>query len=858
MLADRFLETYATESLKVMARRRGLHEAGTATKAELIEFLAPRLFSREANRRLVQSLPPKLRQLLGALKARGSRASTAALAAALGDDPADAGSCLRELVELGLVLYPAEGRPLKYRIGECERVWMDRTAADAVDPVACSGALPKLLVQAPEASREGQLGLFLADLFLFTLHVERRAFRPEPDETGENDWQALARNFLVPPDSSPAAQFAERGRLRFLYLLLTEAGLLNVKKGCLAPSERAGPFFHMPRSRQALRLFETFKRLRNWNEFRQIPELVPCPLRDRETHEHVPSPGRVVRARARVLASLRRFDPERWYAFSSLRREIQATHPQFLIRRGETSTAGHLYRGFGERGRNGAVHPLDLTTDWDHVEGRFIARLLLEPLLWLGAVSLGFPTEAKEEETQPDAFRITREGAYMLGLCDALPRSHAGRGPLVVQSDFDVLALDSDPDTGVLHDLSRFADFTGGDHVVRFTLTREAATRGFHDGWSPARITRRLGNGNRTPVPQNVVVSLAAWEEAWLRFRIVRGVSLLEDREGFFSTDTDFHPSRIGLQAVGPGLWRFGPGATTALPRFLRARGVEVRRFDYQARPGHGLVLGPGLRITRCTRGEDWVTEALLSRCAVPDRGEAGVWELDRKAVSMARDDGLTAENLLEMLEARSPAPSPEIRVALHAWGGKTEEVGLGRATFFVCHDSDLLRLILDTPALASCLQEPLGPGTLAVAHGRTGEFRRLLRELQVPVSGRLRPAPGPAPPGPRDGDRAEAGTLARRLRNSSSALAWPGEQSGAARLFTPGISLRELLQVAIEDGRRVRMAYRGGGRGPSEREVSPLRLTGQDLVAYCHQQAAPRTYRLERITALQVLSRPQ
>ena len=871
MLADRFLETYATESLKVMARRRGLPEAGAGTKAELIEFLSPRLFSREANRHLVQSLPLRQQRLLGALKARGCRGSTVALTAAVEGDPGEIRADLQELLELGLLLYPAEGRPLKYRLGECERVWMDRTAADALDPSEVSGALPKLLVRPPEQVQEGHLGLLLADLLLFILEIERRPFHPEPDARDRNTsaWEGLARRLLVRADEEATPPPGLSGRLRFLYLLLDETDLLKVKKGHLAPGEGAAPFFHAPRSRQARTLFEAFKRLQSWNEFRRIPEIVPCPLPDRETRGHRPSPGRVARARARVLAALRRFDPERWYAFSSLRREIKATHPQFLIRRGEALTAGHRYRGLGERGRGGTAHSLDLTADWDRVEGRFIARVLLEPLYWFGAVNLGFDEEPDGERTRLDAFQITREGAYLLGMSNALPRRRAGARPLVIQPDFDVLCLSPDPDTSLLYDLSRFADFTGGDRVVRFALTREGASRGFHDGWNTERIARRLEGQTGGAIPQNVRVSLQAWEQAYRRFRIVRGVTLVEDPDGQFSRQPGPFPGDIGATEVSRGIWRIPRDAGPGLARALRAAGTPVRRFDYEARPGHGLVLGPGLRITRSERSEDWVTDALLARCAVPVRDEPGAWLVHQQAVLAARDAGLGASDLLEMLEARSPAASPEIRVALRAWAAEVGEVAVAQVPLFVCRDPELLRRILATPSLAACLAERLGADVFAVARGRTAAFRDLLRDLGVRVvSGTPERRVAPADPAagnrrPAAGSRPRSVSRAALRRDPSgepghdgrpsTRLIWHREQDAPER--TPSAAaLHRLLRRAIEERRSVRMVYRADGLSAGPREVFPLRLDGLGLLAYCHRRSTQRTYRVDRITFLEIL----
>ncbi|MFQ5718394.1 MAG: WYL domain-containing protein [Acidobacteriota bacterium] len=872
MLADRFLETYATESLKVMARRRGLRDAGSASKAVLIDYLSPRLFSREANRRLVEALPPGQRRLLAALKARGGRSNTLALSAAVASDAAQARSDLNELLELGLLLYPAEGGPLKYRLGECERVWMDRSAAAAVDPAAATGATPKLLAHPPARIRDEQLGLLLADLLLLLVGMERGRFEPppataaRPDESGP--WIDLAPRLLIAPDIDDASNGPHRpaagatGRPRLLYLLAEEAGLLKVKNGRLTAGEAATRFFHQPRSTQAATLFRIFTRLQTWNEFTRIEEIVSRPLPDRIGKTHAPSPGRVARARARVLTALRRFDPERWYAFSALRREIKASHPQFLIRRGGAATAGHQYLGLGERGRGQTTRGLDLTADWDRVEGRFIARVLLEPLLWFGAVSLGFDETPEDEPSHLDAFRITREGAYLLGVSDALPgRRPAGR-ELVVQPDFDLLCLSPDPDTCLLHDLSRFAEFTGGDRVVRFTLTRPAAMRGFHDGWDVARITTRLDDAAAVPMPQNVAATMASWEEAYHRFRIVRRVTLVEDRSGTLTMDAGVLTGVSGARRLQPDLWRVPAGSGRRLARRLRDENRTVRCIDYATAPGHGLILGPMLRITRNERGTDWITEGLLRRCATPLGEDGTTWVLDRDVVAATCRDGLDASELLAMLEARSATVSPEIRVALAAWGQTGAEVSVGQVQLFVCRDADLLGRILDTPSLAQCLGEALGAGVFAVARGQVTRLRERLQAIGLRFTPGLRLPAENRPAGDESAGTANRHPSrvlrkGRRIEPGTGASTAPGAWSRPSDRLEgrdTSVSLHDLLRRAIVDRRAVRMIYRANGLVPGPREVFPLRLSGQDLVAYCRQRSVQRTYRLDRIISLEVL----
>jgi hypothetical protein len=852
VLAGAFLETYSTESLKVMARRRGLPEATTASKAKLIEFLGPRLFSRQSNRRLVQSLSDRQRHLLAALKARGGEAETVTLAAAVDGDARDVVADILDLVELGLLLYPRDGRSRKYRIGECERVWLDRTTADAVEPIQSLGPIPKLLASPPATVREAYPGLLLADVFVFLDHLEHHPVRPW-EETGlaDGDREKLRRSLLVTAEPPLPGLPAGDGRVRFLYLLLEETGLVKVRGGCLTPAERAAKFFHLEHSRQLRETMDAWQRLQGWNEFQRIPELVPRPVPDERKGVHTPSPRRVARGRARILSALRRFDPARWYAFSSLRREIKANHPDFLIRR-DTSTAvsQHTYRGFGQRGRDDVALPLDLTADWDRVEGRFIARVLLESLHWLGVIDLGFDGGASKGTSDLAAFRVTPAGAFLLGLSEAFPELEESPVGLLVQPDFSLLLMSRAPDPGLLHDLSRFSRFAGGDRVARFELTRATVQRGFREGWTRERILDRLQGASGHPVPQNVVASLSEWEDSYDRFRIVSGVTLLEDPDGELP-EPAASPRLHALLGppVAPGIWRPAAGGVPDLVAGLRRRNVEVQRFDYAVRSGHVLHLGPGLQIKQHPRGRDWVTSAVLDRVARPADESAGLWRLDPRRAKDAMRDGHSPAALIRFLEARSRGSSPEIHLALETWGGEFEPVAAERAPLFICENPRLLELILNVPDLAALLGDRLSRDTYLIRDGRLTAFRRALRAHGIRLSdgAGLRSRATASPRSGREEMNSPGGNALpfRWTRREEE----PG-LSGAARADR---QLRYLLARAIEARRKIRVEQRQGRR-KIRRVLAPLALNGAFLSAYSVEARSERSYRLEGIEAVDLL----
>ena len=730
MIAARLLERYAAGGLRIMARRRGFAAAATAPKAALIAFLEPRLFSPEANRRLVHALGPGPRRLLQALKARGGRARLVALAAAVEGSARETATDLRDLLELGLLLYPADESGPLWTLGAGERVWMDRSTADALEPVPGMRAPPRLLARPPAWTRGDPPGLLQADLVLLLAGLERHEVRLLADgDPGLRGWAALGRGLLVPELVGAARAPEDTGRLWFLYLLLDELGLVKVRGGRLVPAESAAGFFHGETDRQLAATAGAWRRLTRWNELTRVEELMQRPAATGVLD--LPSPGRVLRARARVLAALRRFDPGRWYAFSALRREIKASHPGFLVPRPPANgSAGHTYGDLGERGAGGTWHPLDRTADWDRVEGRFIARILLEPLGWLGAVESGFdaPPVAGGSGSRVDAFRVTATGAFLLGGTAALPAPEP-EARLIVQPDFHMLLLSAAPDPGLLHDLSRCAQFTGGDRVTRFTLSRASVLGGFRAGWDGARLRARLLEASGRALPQNVDETLTGWERSFQRFRIETSVSLIEAPAAAAPTLRRLARGRAGaLAPLGAGLWQVASSDRDAVLDGLRRAGVTVRRLNHATRTTRALESGPGLRIAVLATQLDWVSAALLARLATPQSPPGRVWRLDRRRVRAALRLGWTEEALRRGLESRAGTLSPEARLALHVWSIPRGQVRLERTALFSCADPDLAQRVLATPSLVAHLEREVAPGVWVIRSGEVEALRRGLR----------------------------------------------------------------------------------------------------------------------------------
>ncbi len=845
-----FLDGYSTESLKVMARRRGWRDATSAGKVDLIAFLKDRLFSRSANDCLIRSLPPRQQHLLAALKARGGKADLVTLSATASGDGADVAADLRDLVELGLMLYPPRAeKGRKHRLGQCPRVWLDPTAADALAPVSPECGRPKLLATPPAEIHEAFPGLLLADMVLVLNSLTGTQVPPPTEDLrGGRPWREIATRLLVPAEQTSDRDFLPP-RLAFIYALLVEMNLVRVRSGFLVAAPEAGGLFHGDRATLHKAVYSAWQKTQIWNEFQRINELLPRPIPDEALGLHTPSAGKVSRARGKALAVLKRFKPAQWYAFSSLERELKVHDPDFLIQRGDDGRhGGTTYRGFGQRGRNDTVLPLNLTEDWDRVEGRCLARLLLESLHWLGMVRLGYQASRDGDASRVDAFALTAAGAYLLDLATAYPDGRDESVPLLVQPDFTVLCLAPAPDTGMLHDLCAFADYRGGDRVASFILTRESVQRGCHEDWSADSITRILTDATGGTLPQNIAASIREWEEAFHRFRVIRGVTLVEDPHGLMSAA----PRAASLhEAAGhelaPDLRRVPRGGKSTLSAALRKARIPVRHLDYAAGPGRVLTFSEEDVITCSPRGDDWMTRSLLERIAWPVDGEPGRWRLDPRRVRAAAADGTSADEMVRALGERSRGIGPELKLAITAWSRQAAGVSVAKLSLFTCQDQELREMILAVPQLAAEMEEQLSDDTFVVRAGRMTALRRALnkRGVRLRQDGSLR-------------DRTAPSDMAAKSAAGTDPLPfrWRRGAKGTASPAASSAQLRFLLLRAIQARRKVRVEMRQEGDALyRSRQLAPLVLDGSVLTAACLENGGRWTFHLDLIRAVELLA---
>lgn len=202
-----------------------------------------------------------------------------------------------------------------------------------------------------------------------------------------------------------------------------------------------------------------------------------------------------VRMRRIYMRLLKRVEPGVWY---------DLMYVPFLARNTYVCSLDDLAvdEYFAARFQGGGYTPMD---DIQRLAWHLVSWVR-QRLYLLGIVDLGY-----DKAGRPVAMRLTRIGARLLGVVDGAPETAAAVGNLIVTPDFEVVLFPTGDDGELIHDLDRFCarDKQGG--VMSFRISERSVQRALHEGLYLRRILATLERHSRTPVPQNVLVSIRDW-----------------------------------------------------------------------------------------------------------------------------------------------------------------------------------------------------------------------------------------------------------------------------------------------------------------------------------------------------------
>ncbi len=202
-----------------------------------------------------------------------------------------------------------------------------------------------------------------------------------------------------------------------------------------------------------------------------------------------------VRLRRLLLRWLKRLEANTWYDLMYL---------PFLARNQYLSgldDAG-VEEVFGELTRSGQYHPIE---DAQRLAWNLV-RWVRQRLYLLGLVDIGY-----DSGKHPVALRLTASGARLLGLEEEDRPNSARLGNLVVTPDFEVVLFRQGDDAELMHDLDRFCRRERAGETVHFRIEESAVRRALVEGMRLDRMLGTLDRNSRTPVPQNVRISIQDW-----------------------------------------------------------------------------------------------------------------------------------------------------------------------------------------------------------------------------------------------------------------------------------------------------------------------------------------------------------
>ena len=201
-------------------------------------------------------------------------------------------------------------------------------------------------------------------------------------------------------------------------------------------------------------------------------------------------------ARHAVLHHLGDRDPDTWYRVSDFTMAVKRVDPDFQRPSGD-------YESWYIR---------DLTTNaylsgfdsWSTVEGSLIQHTITGPLAWLGLTDVG----AETPDSPISAFRITRQGAAMLG--QQVEQVETSEERVILRPDFSAFVPASQRYNRF--QLARIADWVSSGEIFTYRITPRTLERARQQGITITRVLDFLQQVTDAPVPRTIEAALTRWD----------------------------------------------------------------------------------------------------------------------------------------------------------------------------------------------------------------------------------------------------------------------------------------------------------------------------------------------------------
>lgn len=885
---ERQLDSYSTQALPLMISARKLKLKSTS-KGEKIEALVRDIADQKSTRAAFDQLKDESKLLLRLLREMGGKGTIGALkvaASAVGLTRFDAH--FHELLKYALVLYSAPGR-VRHELWDTSPAYTSWEADQSyeIEGVEAALALADDSIELPPPAHN--LEIYRGEPY----HVEEQSpanllhvlfnvvrWASEREITLTKTTGTLRKADLKALDNLLKDQSELKG---FALSLAFKAGLLIQKRERMTPVPRASEFFKLVPREQVGQLFEAWKKMENWSEFFQIPEIEAATnVIERESSRRagwgyapndVPTAENLVGARAYLVSVLKRAGKQslgQWQSFDSLLTLVKAENAEFLIplqrqrQRYNYNANGDDYDGFWPVGENRWKSAFARGRDWNLVEGRFLRQLLTEPLHRLGVAAI-----ARDENGAVVAFRISPLGAHLLGLSDEIPDLGAqaeGEKPLIIQPNFEIIAYTEPQHLQTLYQLERFATRERAERVAHYKLDKDSVYRGLQDGMSAPEMREFLETHSRSGVPQNIAYSLDDWQAQWQRVTVWPSASIIEAET---PDELDAIIATLGEDAIT----RLAPNWAVVEPKHLQsARNYltgsrNAQALDYSLDIEQAFETSDDLEIVVPADNIDLWLRAKLEQFAEfrsEIKGQVR-FEITPSSVARAAALGSSADDILAFLETIGTPPVPaNVTLTIKGWSGEVAPVSLGGVQVLVA-DAEVVAQMASVAELRKLLWLRAGDGAALVKSADVPKLKAALKKRGIAFDGQAEThlkAPRAS--------KAEKTQPRRRPANRSVAVdngvgarirplkvaAHPDEDDLELQYGLSESVIETLLESAIEQSRCVVIEYQSKAR-KALRKISPLEVFGDGgniyVGAWDHWRKAGRVFRLDRIVRIAV-----
>lgn len=503
-------------------------------------------------------------------------------------------------------------------------------------------------------------------------------------------------------------------QVEFWLTLAREAGLLDENDATLEATVATDDFFALPLLERREFIRRAWLSSSHLNEFTLTPELELPALKKGRTVDvttDLPDLETLQNARRTIARAAEALTEE--VTLRQFVRELEKQHRNLFINHDDDGSWRQVfYRGIRDRGGR---TDLEREGNWDLVEGTVIGMCCALPLAKLGYLSW----DSRNRTVAP---------------ADNAPDTPAFE--IIVQPNFEVLAIGDRPDASALWKLARFSQPSHEERVRRYVLERKSFTAALGRGLSASEALTLLEGLSRSPIPQNVRFSINDWGQMSERIKVWPDALWIE-AEGVEDLAKAL-PASL-LQRLGAGTCAGGHFVSAAPEAATLREVLPARRtvLDYSRRLPAVIAPGPGTELLAPREELHLRARRLLEQIATPSSADR--WALSAEAIVRTGKD-IGGDALLQRVREAMQRPLSDAQaLALSTWSGRFDKPFAGQLDVLLVDNPEQAHLVAELPELAKWLTRRAAPGVFLLRQGGASAMREALARLGVTLRSDVR-----------------------------------------------------------------------------------------------------------------------